>query len=160
MELESRNQRIEDCLNLGRILLAEFAAHEEKAILPTMKPSLIATRTEVRERCVQLATGRILLNELWRERWDRLHLLLEIRQFARDANSAEIWLMGRELQLESARRQLGETLAETLALLGAHYAFQQTLATADERFNALKRLTTVSNNVCIFLLLMLSTEID
>ncbi|KAH9594755.1 hypothetical protein MS3_00008194 [Schistosoma haematobium] len=143
VELESRNQRIEDCLNLGRILLAEFAAHEEKAILPTMKPSLIATRTEVRERCVQLATGRILLNELWRERWDRLHLLLEIRQFARDANSAEIWLMGRELQLESARRQLGETLAETLALLGAHYAFQQTLATADERFNALKRLTTL-----------------
>ncbi|CAI2723596.1 unnamed protein product [Schistosoma spindalis] len=143
VELESRNQRIEDCLNLGRILLTEFAAQEEKAMLPIMKPSLIATRTEVRERCVQLATGRILLNELWRERWDRLHLLLEIRQFARDANSAEIWLMGKELQLESARRQLGETLSETLALLGAHYAFQQTLATADERFNALKRLTTL-----------------
>ncbi|CAH8829605.1 unnamed protein product [Trichobilharzia szidati] len=143
VELESRNQRIEECLNLGRILLAEFAASEAKPSPTPGKPNLVATRTEVRERCVQLATGRILLNELWRERWDRLHLLLEIRQFARDANSAEIWLIGKELQLESARRQLGETLAETLALLGAHYAFQQTLATADERFNALKRLTTL-----------------
>ncbi|KAK4472699.1 hypothetical protein MN116_003927 [Schistosoma mekongi] len=143
VELESRNQRIEDCLNLGRTLLTEFDAAEEKIVVTPVKPSLIASRTEVRERCVQLATGRILLNELWRERWDRLHLLLEIRQFARDANGAEIWLMGKELQLESARRQLGETLSETLALLGAHYAFQQKLATADERFNALKRLTTL-----------------
>ncbi|CAH8441706.1 unnamed protein product [Heterobilharzia americana] len=144
VELESRNQRIEDCLNLGRVLLTEFTTEEAKpSVVTSGKPSLIATRTEVRERCVQLATGRILLNELWRERWDRLHLLLEIRQFARDANSAEIWLIGKELQLESARRQLGETLAETLSLLGAHYAFQQTLATADERFNALKRLTTL-----------------
>ncbi|TGZ70924.1 hypothetical protein CRM22_002912 [Opisthorchis felineus] len=136
-ELEARSKSIESCLDLGRSLL--------QLDPPSTDPShpLTGPRSEVRERCVQLATGHLLVQELWRERWDRLHLLLEVRQFARDSASAEAWLAGKELQLEVARRQLGETLSETLTLLGAHYAFEQTLVTANERFNALKRLTTL-----------------
>ncbi|VDP81412.1 unnamed protein product, partial [Echinostoma caproni] len=140
-EIEARASSVESCLDLGRAILAEHPVLSTETV-PARDP-LAGPRAEVRERCVQLATGHLLVKELWRERWDRLHLLLEVRQFARDANSAEVWLAGKELQLESARRQLGESISETLMLLGAHYAFQQTLVSANERFNALKRLTTL-----------------
>ncbi|VEL34765.1 unnamed protein product [Protopolystoma xenopodis] len=112
---------------------------------PTSRESSITAgpRGEVRERCVQLATGRLLLNELWRERWDRLHLLLEVRQFSRDASACFDWLRSREAQLAAQRRQLGDSLAETLRLLGAHEAFERTLAGAEDRFNVLRRLTTL-----------------
>ncbi|TPP62374.1 Spectrin beta chain [Fasciola gigantica] len=140
-EIEARADSVESCLNLGRIILAEHPVLSTETV-PARDP-LAGPRAEVRERCVQLATGHLLVKELWRERWDRLHLLLEVRQFARDANTAEVWLAGKELQLEMARRQLGETISETLMLLGAHYAFQKTLVSANERFNTLKRLTTL-----------------
>ncbi|KAA3679654.1 spectrin beta [Paragonimus westermani] len=139
-ELEARSKSIDACLDLGRGLLR---------IMPPDTTSkddsdtLVQPIGEVRERCVQLATGHLLVQELWRERWDRLHLLLEVRQFARDASSAEAWLATREIQLEVARRQFGETLSETLTLLGAHYALVQALVASSERFNALKRLTTL-----------------
>ncbi|CAL8079143.1 unnamed protein product [Calicophoron daubneyi] len=138
-ELDARGPSIEECLNTGRKLLSE----ELEMMSPKDREFLIGPHGEVRERCVQLATGHLLVKEFWRERWDRLHLLLEVRQFVRDANRCEAWLFQRELQLEAARRQLGETLEETLNLLGAHYAFQQTLVAANERFDALKRLTTL-----------------
>ncbi|KAF5404634.1 Spectrin beta [Paragonimus heterotremus] len=139
-ELEARSKSIDVCLDLGRGLL-----QIEPPVTPPKDDSdtLVRPIGEVRERCVQLATGHLLVQELWRERWDRLHLLLEVRQFARDASSAEAWLATREIQLEVARRQFGETLSETLTLLGAHYAFEQTLVASSERFNALKRLTTL-----------------
>ncbi|CAH8665856.1 unnamed protein product [Dicrocoelium dendriticum] len=136
-ELVTRTQAIDSCLQLGRTLLQNDSGSGTSPLI------VVLPNDEVRERCVQLATGQLLVQELWRERWDRLHLLLEVRQFARDATSAEAWLASRELQLEIARRQLGETLSETLMLLGAHYAFEQTIAVANERFGALKRLTTL-----------------
>lgn len=104
---------------------------------------LTAPCGEVREVCVSLATERILAEAMWRERWERLTLLLDARCFLRDASAAESWLGAREVYLVSVRRNIGETLADTLALLGAHYAFERACASADERFAALKRLTKV-----------------
>lgn len=90
-----------------------------------------------------LATERILVEAMWRERWERLAMLLDARYYLRDAAAAESWLGSREVYLVSVRRNIGENLAETLALLGAHYAFERACASAEERFNALKRLTKV-----------------
>ncbi|KAL3319259.1 hypothetical protein Ciccas_002083 [Cichlidogyrus casuarinus] len=135
-ELKTKSQSIEDCLNLGRRLLP---APETE---PT-RDDLIGPRAEVRERCVQLATGHLLLGELWRERWDRLHLLLEVRQYCKDSNACFEWLRERELKLSTARNKLGDNLSETLTLLGAHYAFERVILGAEERFQALKKLTVL-----------------
>ncbi len=70
-------------------------------------------------------------------------MLIDARYFLRDASAGEAWLASREVYLVSSRRSIGETLAETLALLGAHYAFEKACASVEERFAALKRLTKV-----------------
>lgn len=148
-EMILRNDSVEICLNVGRKLLSKMIPETADYDSSLKKDNLVNSRSEVRDRCVQLATGRILLNELWQERWDRLHLLLEVRQFARDANAAEAWLANKELILESARHKFGENIMETLALFNAHHVFMQTMITAEERFNALKKLTTVNKQIYI-----------
>lgn len=90
----------------------------------------------------QLVTERIQLADQWTERWETLQLLLEVYQFARDAEVADAWLMAQEPYLAS--KDLGETLDETLALLKKHLAFERAAATQEERFLALQKLTTVS----------------
>ncbi|KAM7535121.1 hypothetical protein Aperf_G00000095644 [Anoplocephala perfoliata] len=141
-ELGIKVKQIEECLDAGRSILG---IGENSVPTPTEPSQLWVTLTapcgEVREVCVSLATERILAEATWRERWERLTLLLDARYFLRDASAAESWLGAREVYLVSVRRNIGETLAETLALLGAHYAFERACASAEERFAALKRLT-------------------
>nr|CDS27545.1 spectrin beta chain [Hymenolepis microstoma] len=141
-ELGVKVKQVEDCLDEGRSILSigmtPVSTQSDRSRLWRV---LTAPRGEVREVCVSLATERILAEAMWRERWVRLTLLLDARYFLRDASAAESWLGAREVYLVSVRRNIGENLAETLALLGAHYAFERACASADERFNALKRLT-------------------
>ncbi|VDN96151.1 unnamed protein product [Rodentolepis nana] len=143
-ELGVKVKQVEDCLNEGRSILS--IGTTPTSIQPERSrlwKALTAPRGEVREVCVSLATERILAEAMWRERWVRLTLLLDARYFLRDASAAESWLGAREVYLVAVRRNIGENLAETLALLGAHYAFERACASAEERFNALKRLTKV-----------------
>ncbi|KAM3185464.1 hypothetical protein ACTXT7_006316 [Hymenolepis weldensis] len=141
-ELGMKVKQIEDCLDEGRSILGIGVTSTSTPSKPSrLWMVLTAPRGEVREVCVSLATERILAEAMWRERWERLSLLLDVRYFLRDASAAESWLGAREVYLVSVRRNIGENLAETLALLGAHYAFERACASADERFDALKRLT-------------------
>ncbi|VDP31414.1 unnamed protein product [Echinostoma caproni] len=125
-EIDAREENFSICLSLGRTLLNRRHPREE----------------DVREKCIQLVTERIQLSDQWTERWETLQLLLEVYQFARDAEVADAWLMAQEPYLAS--KDLGETLDETLALLKKHLAFERAAATQEERFLALQKLTTVS----------------
>ncbi|KAL7061349.1 hypothetical protein AAHC03_09639 [Spirometra sp. Aus1] len=143
-ELEAKAERIDDCLCTGRALL-EAPSREVSGDAGTgfspLYLSMVGPRGEVRELCVLLATERVITNELWRERWDRLQMLLDVRYFIRDADTCDAWLNSRETYLVGARRKFGESLSDTIALLGAHYAFMRACAGAEARFDALKRLT-------------------
>ncbi|KAL5109500.1 hypothetical protein TcWFU_009757 [Taenia crassiceps] len=145
VEMGIKVKQVEECLDVGRAILG-IGNHSitEEASRPArsrLHAVLTAPQGEVRETCVALATERILIEALWRERWERLGMLLDVRYYMRDAAAAESWLVSREVYLVSVRRNIGETLAETLALLGAHYAFERACNSAEERFAALKQLT-------------------
>lgn len=140
-ELGIKIQQAEECLNVGREIL-EFTSPVSQ-----LYATLTAPRGEVREVCILLATERIITEAMWRERWERIVMLLDARYFLRDASAGEAWLVSREVYLVSTRRAIGETLADTLALLGAHYAFEKACASAEERFAALKRLTKVTRRM-------------
>lgn len=124
-EIDAREENFSICLSLGRTLLNRRHPRED----------------EVREKCIQLVTERVQLNDQWKERWETLQLLLEVYQFARDAEVAYAWLMAQEPYLAS--KDLGDTLDETLALLKKHLEFERAAATQEERFLALRKLTTL-----------------
>lgn len=123
-EIDARDENFTITVNLGKDLLARRHARSQ----------------EVREKLIQLGTSRGGLMEQWEERWEYLQLILEVYQFARDATVAESWLMTHEPYLQS--KDYGDTLDLVEALLKKHEAFEKSLATQEERFTALERLTT------------------
>ena len=81
------------------------------------------------------------INDQWQERWDVLQLMLEVYQFARDAAVAEQWLIAQEPYL--LNEDLGETLAQVEQLIKKHETFEKSIHAQEERFNALRKLTTL-----------------
>ena len=67
--------------------------------------------------------------------------MLEVYQFARDAAVAEQWLIGQEPYL--LNEDLGETLVEVEQLIKKHETFEKSIHAQEERFNALRKLTTL-----------------
>ncbi|KAM3871043.1 spectrin beta chain, erythrocytic [Diretmus argenteus] len=124
-EIETREAKFNDCVDLGRALLAR--KHRDSA--------------EIKEKLVQLREKRKEMMFKWDDRWDWLRLLLEVCQFARDASVAEAWLVAQEPYVAS--RDLGQTVDEVEKLLKRHEAFEKSTATWEERFSALERLTTL-----------------
>lgn len=70
-------------------------------------------------------------------------------QFARDAAVAEAWLIAQEPYLMSS--ELGHTIDEVENLIKKHEAFEKSAAAQEERFIALRRLTTVSETTKLFI---------
>ncbi|VDD80712.1 unnamed protein product [Mesocestoides corti] len=124
-EIDARKENFSICLSLGRTLLNRRHPREE----------------EIREKCIQLVTERVIMLEQWNDRNENLQLMLEVYHFARDAAVAEAWLIAQESFVKSP--DLGESLDETLALLKKHLAFEKAVATQEERFIALEKLTTL-----------------
>jgi spectrin beta len=81
------------------------------------------------------------LEDTWHERWEYLQLILEVYQFARDAAIAETWLIAQESYL--ANEELGETLDQVENLIKRHEQFEKSLMAQEDRFNALRNLTTL-----------------
>lgn len=73
--------------------------------------------------------------------------VLEVYQFARDAAVAEAWLIAQEPYLMSS--EWGHTIDEVENLIKKHEAFEKSAAAQEERFIALRRLTTVSSGSTI-----------
>lgn len=124
-EIDARAENFTICLNLGRDLLNR---HHPRI-------------NEVKEKCVQLCLQRDRINDKWLDRWELLQLMLEVYQFARDAAVAEQWLIAQEPYL--LNEDLGETLDQVEQLIKKHETFEKSIHAQEERFNALRKLTTL-----------------
>ncbi|XP_046711712.1 spectrin beta chain, erythrocytic isoform X1 [Silurus meridionalis] len=124
-EIETRGPKFNDCVELGRTLLAQ--KHRDS--------------DEIKEKLMQLIEKRKEMMLKWDDRWDWLRLLLEVCQFSRDASVAEAWLIAQEPYVAS--KDLGGSVDEVEKLLKRHEAFEKSTATWEERFSALERLTTL-----------------
>ena len=96
--------------------------------------------SEIKEKCVQISMLRDQVDQTWHERWEYLQLILEVYQFARDAAIAETWLIAQESYLNN--EELGETVDQVENLLKRHEQFEKSLLAQEDRFNALRNLTT------------------
>jgi len=81
------------------------------------------------------------ISDEWTNRWELLQLMLEVYQFARDAAVAEQWLVAQEPYL--LNEDLGETLDQVEQLIKKHETFEKSIHAQEERFNALRKLTTL-----------------
>jgi spectrin beta len=127
-EIDARAETFTICLNLGKDLVN--------------RRELTHTRlNEVKDKCVQLCLQRDRISDTWKDRWDLLQLMLEVYQFARDATVAEQWLIAQEPYL--LNEDLGETLDQVEQLIKKHETFEKTIQAQEERFNALRKLTTL-----------------
>jgi len=124
-EIDARQENFTMCINLGKDLINR--RHVRAA--------------EVKEKCVQLSMLRDRLEDTWHERWEYLQLILEVYQFARDAAIAETWLVAQESYLSN--EELGETVDQVENLIKRHEQFEKSLMAQEDRFNALRNLTTL-----------------
>ena len=97
---------------------------------------------EIKEKLRELTDKRNGMIHRWEERWEHLQLILEVYQFARDAAVAEAWLIAQDPYLKS--EEFGHYIDEVENLIKKHEAFEKAAAAQEERFAALERLTTVS----------------
>ncbi|KAM6408184.1 spectrin beta chain, erythrocytic isoform 2-T3 [Rhynochetos jubatus] len=124
-EVDARGKNFTTCIELGNKLL-----HRKHQDSP-----------EIKAKLVELMEKRKAMTETWKQRWDRLRLLLEVCQFSRDASVAESWLMAQEPYLASS--DYGQTVDAVEKLLKRHEAFEKSSATWEERIAALRKLTTL-----------------
>jgi len=124
-EIDARQENFTMCINLGKDLINRRHVRA----------------SEVKEKCVQLSMLRDQLDDTWHERWEYLQLILEVYQFARDAAIAETWLIAQESYLTN--EELGETLDQVENLIKRHEQFEKSLMAQEDRFNALRNLTTL-----------------
>jgi len=124
-EIDARAENFTICLNLGKDLVNRYHPRSH----------------EVKDKCVQLCLQRDRINDQWRDRWELLQLMLEVYQFARDAAVAEQWLIAQEPYL--LNEDLGETLDQVEQLIKKHETFEKSIHAQEERFNALRKLTTL-----------------
>lgn len=124
-EIDARQENFTMCINLGKDLINRRHVRS----------------SEVKEKCVQLSMLRDRVDDTWHERWEYLQLILEVYQFARDAAIAETWLIAQESYLTN--EELGETLDQVENLIKRHEQFEKSLMAQEDRFNALRNLTTL-----------------
>ncbi|XP_073405375.1 spectrin beta chain, non-erythrocytic 4 isoform X1 [Dendrobates tinctorius] len=124
-EIETRNKRITDCVELGKsLVLNKRPATEE------IKQSLDKLMAKKRE-----------MLDKWQKHWEWLQQMLEVHQFAQEAGVAEAWLTAQEPIVKSP--ELGNSVDEVEQLIRRHEAFRKTAAAWEERFSSLRRLTTL-----------------
>ncbi|XP_048218660.1 spectrin beta chain, erythrocytic [Perognathus longimembris pacificus] len=124
-EINTRSKNFSTCLELGESLLQRQHQASE----------------EIQEKLKQLVSRRQEMNDKWEARSDRLHMLLEVCQFSRDASVAEAWLIAQEPYLAS--RDFGHTVDSVEKLIKRHEAFEKSTASWAERFAALEKPTTL-----------------
>ncbi|CAF3784220.1 unnamed protein product, partial [Rotaria sordida] len=124
-EIDARQENFIMCINLGKDLINRRHARS----------------SEVKDKCIQLSMLRDHVDDTWNERWEYLQLILEVYQFARDAAIAETWLIAQESYLTN--EELGETLDQVENLIKRHEQFEKSLLAQEDRFNALRNLTTL-----------------
>ncbi|KAL1791432.1 hypothetical protein HispidOSU_031447 [Sigmodon hispidus] len=124
-EINTRAKNFSTCLELGESLLQRQHQASE----------------DIREKLQLVVSKRQEMNDKWEARSDRLHMLLEVCQFSRDASVAEAWLIAQEPYLAS--RDFGHTVDSVEKLIKRHEAFEKSTESWAERFAALEKPTTL-----------------
>ncbi|KAE8585640.1 hypothetical protein XENTR_v10021383 [Xenopus tropicalis] len=124
-EIESRNKRIADCVELGKTLVLN------------KRPS----SDEIKQSLDRLMAKKKEMLEKWNKHWEWLQQMLEVHQFAQEAGVADAWLTAQEPIVKSP--ELGNSVDEVEQLIRRHEAFRKTAAVWEERFSSLRRLTTL-----------------
>ncbi|XP_053577742.1 spectrin beta chain, non-erythrocytic 4 [Bombina bombina] len=124
-EIESRNVRIAECVELGKTLVLNKRPATE----------------EIKKSLDKLMMKKKEMLEKWDKHWEWLQQMLEVHQFAQEAGVAEAWLTAQEPIVKSP--ELGNSVDEVEQLIRRHEAFRKTAAAWEERFSSLRRLTTL-----------------
>ncbi|CAH2314025.1 spectrin beta chain, non-erythrocytic 4 [Pelobates cultripes] len=124
-EIETRNKRIVDCVELGKTLVLNNRPASD----------------EIKQSLDRLMAKKKELLEKWDQHWEWLQQMLEVHQFAQEAGVAEAWLTAQEPIVKSP--ELGNSVDEVEQLIRRHEAFRKTAAAWEERFSSLRRLTTL-----------------
>lgn len=105
---------------------------------------------EVQEKISILEQRKQLLDNTLEKRREIYELNLDTQLFIREAEILESWIVSREPQLRESK--LGDSIGQAEDLLRRHEDFEKTVAAQEDKFQALKRITMVSNifNVLIF----------
>lgn len=127
IEIESRNEAFENFYRDGNKLIGDkhFLAHE------------------VHEKILVLQQRKQLLDHTLEKRREIYELNLDTQMFLREAEILEGWIVSREPQLKDPK--LGDSIAQTEDLIRRHEDFEKTVAAQDDKFQALRRITMVSN---------------
>uniref|UniRef100_A0A8C5MN46 Spectrin beta, non-erythrocytic 4 n=1 Tax=Leptobrachium leishanense TaxID=445787 RepID=A0A8C5MN46_9ANUR len=124
-EIETRNKRIVDCVELGKTLVLNNRPASD----------------EIKQSLDRLMAKKKELLEKWDKHWEWMQQMLEVHQFAQEAGVAEAWLTAQEPIVKSP--ELGNSVDEVEQLIRRHEAFRKTAAAWEERFSSLRRLTTL-----------------
>ncbi|KAM8952646.1 spectrin beta chain, non-erythrocytic 4 [Pelodytes ibericus] len=124
-EIETRNKRIVDCVELGKTLVLNSRPASD----------------EIKYSLDRLMSKKKEMLEKWDQHWEWLQQMLEVHQFAQEAGVAEAWLTAQEPIVKSP--ELGNSVDEVEQLIRRHEAFRKTAAAWEERFSSLRRLTTL-----------------
>ncbi|KAG8448770.1 hypothetical protein GDO86_015726 [Hymenochirus boettgeri] len=124
-DIEARNKRIADCVELG------------KSLVLNKRPS----SDEIKQSLDRLMSKKKEMLEKWNKHWEWLQQIIEVHQFAQEAGVADAWLTAQEPIVKSP--ELGNSVDEVEQLIRRHEAFRKTAAAWEERFSSLRRLTTL-----------------
>lgn len=126
VEIESRNEAFDHFYRDGKKLIGDkhFLAHE------------------VQEKIFVLQQRKHLLDQTLERRREIYELNLDTQMFLREAEILESWIVSREPQLKDAK--LGDSIAQSEDLIRRHEDFEKTVAAQEDKFQALKRITMVS----------------
>ncbi|KAG9472487.1 hypothetical protein GDO78_019184 [Eleutherodactylus coqui] len=124
-EMETRNKRIADCVELGKSLVLNKRPATE----------------EIKQNLDRLMAKKREMHDQSQKHWEWLQQMLEVHQFAQEAGVADAWLTAQEPIVKSP--ELGNSVDEVEQLIRRHEAFRKTAAAWEERFSSLRRLTTL-----------------
>lgn len=97
---------------------------------------------EIQDRINTLEHRMNYLNRTWANRCQIYDMNLDLQYFKREANLLDNWLAVREGTLKDEK--LGDSIPHVEELIRKHEDFEMTIASQEDKFNALRRLTMVN----------------
>lgn len=100
---------------------------------------------EIQDKINVLKQRKDLLEKTLQKRREIYELNLDTQLFLREAEILESWIYSREPQLKD--KKFGESIVQVEELIRRHEDFEKTVEAQEEKFQALKRITMVSNEM-------------
>ncbi|XP_024921596.1 spectrin beta chain, non-erythrocytic 4 isoform X1 [Cynoglossus semilaevis] len=130
-KIDGRNKTIQQCADLGKILIAAGNPASEEV-------------SHIKEKLDSILSKQKDLVEKWDKHQERLQRKQEQFQFAQETVKAEAWLKAKEPLITSKEPEGGVAKAQTdeaEQLILRHEAFRKAAVTWKERFSSLRQLS-------------------